>query len=85
MISKEKLSKLSLGKLIELQRCCQIIVEKYQNELSSYSRLNNDATYTNITPTERIKIEKVNKIISLIEAIHNVMEEHVLSYIRQEN
>ena len=83
MVDKGKISKLSLSKLIELQKISQEILTKYQNELANYSRLNNDPKFEIITETEKKKISKCHIIREVIDVINNLIEENVLSYYKE--
>ena len=85
MVDKGKLSKLSFSKLIELKKVCFEILERYQNELSTYSRIHNDPKFEMIGVNEKNKLAKTHVMTKLLGEINMLIEENVIStYVKED-
>lgn len=72
-------NKLGTSELLEYRNAAKLLFDKYTNDLTTYSTLNNDKYFERITSSERALFNKKDKAWSIVCAIDEILEKRILS------
>lgn len=60
-----------------LMNMVKSIISKYQDEMTNYARLNNDAKFEKLGERELIKVNRMNKFIAFKSKLEKEIEDYI--------
>lgn len=77
---EKKIGEMDIKELFELKTIVQTVNDSYRNELTTYAHLNGDMYLTNITPREKMLLEKQKKNMKLLGALDQLIDTKIEEY-----